>query len=122
MASTTGPRTIRRLKKDDAAEINVTSYITDAAILLTCNVAKLTKPTAGAYTLAAPTVANEGLDLTLINGSSAAHIVTATGLILNGTSAAKNTMTFTAFPGASIRLLISGGKYIVIATNLVTVA
>lgn len=58
----------------------ISTYAVDGAIAFTApyNIAKLTKGTAGAYTLAAPTTAQEGYRLLILCGSAAAHVVTAT--------------------------------------------
>jgi hypothetical protein len=65
----------------------------------------LTKGSAAAITLAAPTAAQAGTQITIIAGSAYAHVVTATGLLNDGvTGGAKNTATFAAFVGASLTL------------------
>lgn len=93
----------------------------DGAISPAAGEVVLTKETAGAYTLAAP--ASDGFRLCITSGTAAAHVVTATGLIEDGvTGGAKDTMTFAAFPGASIDLLAYDGKWHVVAKNVVTVA
>jgi hypothetical protein len=83
----------------------------------------LTKTSAGAYTLAAPSAAQEGVQLLITAGTAFAHVVTATGLIQDGvTGGAKNTMTFGAFVGSSIHLIAYNLKWHVIAKNVVTIA
>jgi hypothetical protein len=84
----------------------VTLYPADGAITIATGIAKLTKGSIAAMTLAAPTVAQEGTELTITSASAFAHVVTATGAIQNGvTGGAKTTITFAAFIGASITLL-----------------
>lgn len=83
--------------------------------------AMLTKPTAGAYTLGL--TKKDGIRLIITNGSSAAHVVTATGLLQNGvTGGAKNQWTAAAFPGSSISLVSYGGKWNVIALQTGVIA
>ena len=60
--------------------------------------AKLTKGSAGAYTLAAPGAGNVGHIMVIEAGSAFAHVVTVTGLV-NG-----NTLTFTNTVGSSVLL------------------
>lgn len=101
----------------------VTAYATDGAIGKGVVVAKLTKETAGAYTLAAPTPEEEGITLTIVSQTAAAHVVTATGLLNDGvTGGAKDTATFAAFPGAAITLMAINEEWAVISSNAVTVA
>lgn len=83
----------------------------------------LTKSSAGAYTLAAPTSAQEGMTLRIVAGSAQAHVVTATGLLDDGvTGGSKNTATFAAFIGSSLTLVAYNLKWIVLSKNAVTVA
>ena len=99
----------------------VTEYGADGAIAPVAGIAVLTKGSAGAYTLAAPTV--EGDRLCITSASAFAHVVTATDLVHDGvTGGAKDTMTFAAFAGASIDLVGYDGKWHVVAKNVVTVA
>jgi hypothetical protein len=98
------------------------AYLIDGAITIKTHVAKLTKATAGAYTLAAPTAAQEGTRLSILNQTSAAHVITATGLIDDGvTGGSKTTATFAAFPGSGIELIAINLKWGVLAKNLVTI-
>jgi hypothetical protein len=98
------------------------AYAADGAIHASfSHTAVLTKPTAGAYTLAAPS--RDGIVLTLVSRTAAAHVVTATGLLDDGTAAAsKNTATYAAFPGASAMLMSLGGKWNSVSLKAVTVA
>jgi hypothetical protein len=84
----------------------------------------LTKATAlSSTTLAAPSVANDGLRLTITSQTAAAHVITATTLINDGVSGAPHTtLTFAAFPGASITLQAQNGLWNVISSTAVTVS
>ncbi len=83
----------------------------------------LTKSSAGAYTLAAPTAAQEGMILYICAGTAQAHVITATGLIDDGvTGGSKNTATFGAFIGSSLTLVAYNLKWVVLSKNVVTIA
>lgn len=84
----------------------VTTQAVDGPIPILSGIVKLTKGSAAAMTLAAPNAVQEGIELTLTNGSAFAHIITSTGNLQNGvTGGAKSTMTMAAFIGATITLL-----------------
>ena len=90
----------------------VASYTADGAITITPGVVDLAKTSAAAMTIAAPTTAQNGTIMLLINSTAYAHVVTFTGSTLNnGTSAAKITATFPAYVGGALRLLAYGGKW-----------
>ena len=78
----------------------------------------LTKAGVSAMTLAAPSYA--GVRLTVTSYSDNAHTITATGLVHDGTTGAHTTGTFAAFKGASVTLEGYDGKWLVVASNLVT--
>jgi len=131
MATTTGKTVMKKLQNDlatlqsaaDEAEAAIAAFATDGALTKTTGVKVLTKAGVGAYTLAAPTAAEAGRRITIINGTANAHVVTATNLIDDGvTGGAKDTMTFAAFVGASIELLAYNLKWTVVAKNVVTIA
>lgn len=83
----------------------------------------LTKGSAGAQTLAAPTAAQEGTRLTVISGSAFAHVIAATDKLHDGvTGGAKDTATFAAFQGASITLIAYNLLWYLEGKNLVTIA
>lgn len=100
-----------------------TAFATDGAVTPTVGTATLTKGSAGAYTLAAPTAAQDGMLLIITSRSAFAHVVTATGLLEDGvTGGAKNTATFAAFVGASCMLQAINLKWHTISLKAVTVA
>lgn len=101
----------------------VTAYAANGAIALTPGTATLTKAGVNAMTLAAPTVAQEGLILNIVSQTANAHTITATALLDDGvTGGAKTTATFAAFAGASITLMASNLKWAVLGKNVVTIA
>lgn len=103
----------------------ITAYASDGAITFAnpSNIAELTKGSAGAYTLAAPTAAQEGYRLLILNQSAYAHVVTATNLLDDGvTGGAKDTATFGAFVGATLDLIAINLKWHVVSKNVCTIA
>lgn len=104
----------------------ITAYANDGAIGFAnpFNIAKLTKSgSAGAYTLAAPTSAQEGYRLLVLCQSAQAHVITATDLLDDGvTGGAKDTATFAAFVGSTLDLIAINSKWHVVGKNLVTIA
>lgn len=104
------------------ADLGTRAYAADGAIAANLShIAALTKAGVGAYTLAAP--ARDGIDLTIVNRTANAHVVTATGLLDDGVvGGSKNTATFTAFAGSVLSLVSYGGKWNVAIKQLVTIA
>lgn len=80
----------------------------------------LTKGSAGAYTLAAPTAAQAGTFLTITNGSAYAHTITATSLVWDGTTGVNTTITFAAFKGSTIQLVAYDLLWHVVSQNTIT--
>lgn len=76
----------------------------------------LNKATAAALTLAAPTVGQNGLKLTFVNQTAAAHVITATSLLADAvTGSPHTTATFAAFKGSSLTLKAANGLWSVVA-------
>lgn len=112
------PRPILPTIEDD---FNVISG--DGAIPVTEGKVVLTKGSAAAITLAAPTAMQQGTRITVVAGSAFAHVITATGLLDDGvTGGSKNTATFGAFIGSAITLIAYNLKWVVESKNVVTVA
>jgi len=112
------PRPILPVIEKDFAVVSA-----DGAIPVTEGLVVLTKGSAGAQTLAAPTAAQQGTRMTVVAGSAFAHVITATGLLDDGvTGGSKNTATFAAFVGASITLIAYNLKWVVESKNVVTIA
>jgi hypothetical protein len=85
---------------------------------------QLTKGSAGAYSVAAPSDANIGRKLTFLNGSDFAHIVTFTGSTLqDGTTGLNITWTAAAFAGSSLTIrAVSATRWAVESMNLGAIA
>jgi hypothetical protein len=103
---------------------SITLADANGAIALVPGTVVITKTgSLAAMTLAAPTVAQNGLRITVTSATAFAHTITATALIDNGvTGGSKTTATFAAFAGASITLMAYAGKWHVISANVVSVA
>jgi len=111
---------VQRCDKTDGAQVE---YLTDGAIAIRNGTAVLTKGSAGAYTLAAPTAAQAGTRLRITSQTAFAHVVTATGLLFDGAEATgDDTATFAAFPGATVELEATNLKWNVVNAKAVTVA
>jgi hypothetical protein len=95
-------------------------YTADGAIDVESQVAVLSKTSAAAMTLAAPTVGtDDGTEIIITAGTAFAHVVTATGLIQDGvTGGAKNTYTTVAFLGCSATFRAYNGFWHLISKNL----
>lgn len=74
-------------------------------------------------TLAAPTAAQAGHEITIVAGSAFAHVITATDLIDDGViGGAKDKITLGAFVGASATLVAYNLKWVVKSLNVAVVA
>lgn len=95
----------------------------DGAITVSPGTVKITKAGVCAVTLAAPTAAQDGIEIEFTSQTANAHTLTATGLINDGvTGGAKNLATFAAFAGASITLKASSLTWNVISLNAVVIS
>jgi hypothetical protein len=73
-------------------------------------------------TLAAPSVASNGVRLTLTSATAAAHVLTATSLLADGASGSPHTTaTYAAFKGASLVLEACNGLWNVVGNVGVTI-
>lgn len=71
----------------------------------------VTKGSAAALTLAAPTVTtDDGVEIVVTSNTAFAHVITATGLLQTG-SASVNTATYAAQKGATLTLVAYQGKW-----------
>lgn len=98
----------------------VTTVSEDGEITIASGIVKITKSASeAALTLA--TTATDGVEIQFLSTTAKAHVITAS--IDDGvTGGTKTTATFAAFAGASIKLISAGSKWIVAASNNVTVA
>lgn len=101
--------------------VQVAAVAADGAVPVNSRVAAITKVTAAALTLAAPEA--DGIALTILSDTAAAHVVTAPDeIIVEGGSAAADTITFANKIGASITLISSNGNWVVVAKSNVTLS
>lgn len=97
------------------------NYTADGAIALVGGVHKIAKTTAAAMTIAAPTAAIEGTELTIISNTDFAHVITFTGsTLLDGTTGANLTVTMTAFKGSAITIVAVGTTWLLKNSSNVT--
>lgn len=83
----------------------------------------ITKATAAAITLVAPSTAQDGLTLTFTSLTGAAHVITATALLADAVSGSPHTTaTFAAFIGATLTLQAQNGLYNVVSSTGVTIS
>jgi hypothetical protein len=93
---------------------------TDGAVA-TSGVVRLSKTSAGAYTLALPAVGDNGKRLILSSSSAFAHVVTvASAALHDGSGTPKNVITYDAQPGASIQLVAINQTWHLVCKNAVT--
>lgn len=86
-------------------------------------VIQLTKATAlASTTLGAPAKDQDGLKLTIVSLTAAAHVITATSLLADGVSGSPHTTaTWAAFIGASLTLVADNGLWSVVGAVGVTI-
>jgi hypothetical protein len=90
----------------------------DGAIVIATSMIWLTKGSPAAMTLAAPTAAQVGTEITVMAGSAFAHVVTATGLLNNGTTGGPhNTYTTAAFKGSGATFIATPDLLWVVASQ-----
>lgn len=97
----------------DPAEDMAVSIGQDGTILLSGanTVFNINKATAAALVLPAPSQADNGVSAVFTSNTAAAHVITTatTGLVQDGTTTAKSTLTFAAAKGATIVLVAENG-------------
>jgi len=99
----------------------VYTYGADSAIAVAPGYHQLCKGSAGAYTLANPSTAQDGDILVIPSLTSYAHVITGVS-IWDGTATVNTTLTYAAVQGASCTLGASRGVWEVISLNAVTPA
>jgi hypothetical protein len=116
----TGPNLLLAVQRANGEQ---TTYTADGAIAIQSGTVLLSKTSAGAFTLAAPTTAQNGTRLRIITTTAFAHVITATNLLEDGvTGGAKDTATFAAFAGAALELEANAGEWFVVSKNVCTIA
>jgi hypothetical protein len=101
--------------------VPATEYTADGAIALTSGTHYISKTSAAAMTVAAPTAAIAGTRLTISAGTNFAHVITFTGsTLLDGTTGANLTVTLTAFIGSTIVVEARGTTWVLVSSSNVT--
>lgn len=102
-------------------ELSYVAVAADGAVPVNSRIVAITKLTAAALTLAAPEA--DGITLTILSDTAAAHVVTAADeIIVSGEATAADTITFDAQIGASITLVSSNDNWVVVSFNNVTLS
>jgi hypothetical protein len=119
-ATPTGSVTPRPVFADDIVTLGQNGVI---AVPIKDTIVNITKATAlSSTTLAAPSTASNGVQLTLTSQTAAAHVITATSLVGDAVSGSPHTtMTFAAYIGATITLIAQNGIWNVKSSTGVTV-
>jgi hypothetical protein len=99
------------------------AYAADGAIALYSHTAVITKGTAAAMTLAAPTATtHDGMIITVVSDTAAAHTVTATTVGFNKANAAGDVGTFGGAIGDGFSFVAYQGEWLVLTNTNVTIA
>jgi len=99
----------------------VTEVAADGAITISPGVVAITKTSAAAVSVAAPSEAQDGTVMTITSMTDFAHVITFTGSkFIKGAATAYNTVTFDAYKGASVRVIACNGYWVQNAANSVT--
>jgi len=105
----------------DEATANAVSLGQDQTITLPAlnTTYNINKATAAAIIVTAPNLGMNGVNATFISNTAAAHVLTATSLINDGTaSVPKSTVTFNGTKGASVQFVVENGLLAVVGTPL----
>lgn len=106
-----------------AVQLTPVVYSADGAISIASQLAVITKGTAAALTLAAPTATtHDGVIIEIVSSTAAAHTVTATTIGFNAADAAGDVGTFGAAIGNGLRVVAYQGEWYVLNNIGVTIA
>jgi hypothetical protein len=101
---------------------SVTAYNADGAVTHVSGLVNITKGSAAALTVAAPS-SIDGTRMTILSTTAFAHVVTFTGGTLwDGTAGVNSTVTFPALAGAAVTVVAVGSLWYVESSNAVTIA
>lgn len=106
-----------------AVQQTVNAYADDGAITIASQIAVLTKGTAQAMTLAAPTATtHDGVVITIVSTTAAAHTVTATTIGFNAGNTSTDVGTFGGAIGDGLIVVAYQGEWYVLNNINVTLA
>lgn len=95
----------------------------DGAITIANSVVTLSKGSAAAITIAAPSAAQDGTVIRVVSKSAYAHVVTFTGnTLLDGTSATKLKATLAAYAGSGLSFVAVNQKWNLLGNTAATLA
>ena len=106
-----------------AVQETVIAYSANGAISIAPQVAVITKGTAAAMTIAAPTATtHDGIIIEIVSTTAAAHTVTATTIGFNAADAGGDVGTFGGAIGDGLRIVAYQGEWYVLNNINVTIA
>lgn len=98
-----------------AVQETVNVYSADGAISIASQIAVITKGTAAAMTLAAPTpTTHDGIVIKIVSSTAAAHTITATTIGFNAADAAGDVATLGAAIGNGLVVMAYQGEWLVL--------
>jgi len=100
---------------------NVQTITGDGAITVQSGVVLLTKGSAAAVTLAAPS-SQDGTVIEITSTTDFAHVVTVTGGLWDGTATTNTTITFPVVAGGAVRIIAFGTDWYVLSNQGTTIA
>ena len=100
---------------------NVQTITGDGAITVQSGVVLLTKGSAAAVTLAAPS-SQDGTIIEITSTTDFAHVVTVTGGLWDGTATTNTTITFPVVAGGAVRIIAFGTDWYVLSNQGTTIA
>jgi hypothetical protein len=116
-----GSTSIAALQTEDIQSYGVSGAVDVALFKMPITTVLFTKATAAAMTLAAPSKAQDGIKVTFLSTTAAAHTLTYTAGIYGDTTSS-DVLTFAAKAGASCTLIARGGTWGAVALTNVTAA
>lgn len=118
----TGDTTITGGLSTTGAAANLVVASGDGAITIQSSIVVITKGTAAALTLAAPTTAQNGTVITIVSSTAAAHTITATTIGFNAADAAGDVATLGGAIGDGLAVVAYGGEWLVLNNVNATLA
>lgn len=100
---------------------NVQTITGDGAITIQSGVVLLTKGSAAAITLAAPS-SQDGTVIEITSTTDFAHVITVTGGLWDGTAGSNTTITLAAVAGSGVKLIAFGTDWYVLSNQGTTIA
>lgn len=99
---------------------NVAVHLVDGAITIENSVVVITKATAAALTLAAPSTAQNGTEIQIVSATAAAHTVTVATAGFNDLGAAGDVATFGGAKGDGMTVVAYNGDWFILHRTNIT--